>query len=177
MRIKKLVAYLITLCLILSCAACGNSESGSGNKGEDTASPTSANDTNADNKDSENSNTDNQAPEDFDEDLEEIIMTYPIIGTVTQNGAQEVEDAINAISEKENNVHVTLKPIELGNYAQQVNLMITGNETLDIVCTFPSGSSSFSSMCSQNQLIPLDDLVEEYGTDIKTNLGELLNAT
>ena len=32
-------------------------------------------------------------------------------------------------------------------------------------------------MSSQNQLLPLDDLLDEYGTDIKDKLGDLVNAT
>ncbi len=112
-----------------------------------------------------------------DGEIEEIIMMYPIMGTITQTGAQGVEDAINAITEPEIGVHVSLNPIEIGSYAQQLNLMITSNEQLDVVATFPGGSATFSAMSSQNQLLPLDDLLDEYGTDIKDKLGDLVNAT
>lgn len=175
MRAKKIFACLLALGLAFA-AGCGNSEQSSPDTGTaattshpSASTPTTDTASLADGNDTEGA--------DFDEDMEEIIMAYPIVGTVTQDSAKRVENGINAISEKNINVHITLKPIELGNYAQQVSLMITGNEPLDIVCTFPSGAAAFSSMCSQNQLLPLDDLVEEYGPDIKANLGDLLNAT
>ena len=171
---KKVITCLLTLCLILSCAACGNSEKPAPESG---STPRSTDSTQKDSGNAPTAAASENEDGEFEDDAEEIILAYPIIGTVTQDGAARVEAAINEISEKSINVHVTIKPIELGNYAQQINLMITSNEALDIVCTFPSGSSSFSSMCSQNQLQPLDELVDEYGPDIKANLGQLLDAT
>ena len=84
----------------------------------------------------------------------------------SQDELQVVEDAINKISESEINVHVDLLPVSIGNYDQQINLMIAGNEKLDLIATFFAGSSSFTSMQAQNQCMPLNDLLDEYGQDI-----------
>lgn len=176
MKLKKLAAYVLTMAMAMTClGGCGNAE-GSGSAGNQNTSEASGNTGNNGETDgnSDAAGSNNAAA---DGDIEEIILAYPIMGNVTKNAAQEVEDQINAISEAQIGVHVTLKPIEVGSYSQQLNLMITSNEDLDILVTYPSGSSAFSSMCSQNQLMALNDLVEEYGQDIQANLGDLLDAT
>ncbi len=183
MKAKRVAAYLLAVGMVVSVlGGCGNSES----SGESAASASTGG---ADSSvalesggtEAEGTGASSDAGSDSAggeiTDIEEIVMTFPIMGTINQNAAAEVEDAINAISEAKIGVHVTMKPIEVGSYSQQLNLMITGNEDLDVVATFPGGSSTFSSMCSQNQLMPLNDLIEEYGPDVKANLGGLLNAT
>ena len=186
MRFKRLAAYALTMGLVLTClGGCGNSESGqkqeagqdSGADSSSAGSKNAAGSTDPAVGESGSLSETDTSVTDYDGEIEEIIMAYPIIGNVNQNAAKEVEDGINAISEKQIGVHVTLKAIEIGSYAQQLNLMITSNEDLDVLVTYPSGSSSFSSMCSQNQLLPLNDLLEEYGQDAKANLGDLINAT
>lgn len=178
MRFKRLAAYALTMGMVLTClGGCGNSENPEqrNNSEADTASENSSSATDANSAGDEDTTEDDLSA--GDEEIEDIIVAYPIMGTANQNAVQEVEDGINAITEAKINVHVTLKAIEVGSYSQQLNLMITSNEALDVISTFPSGSSSFSSMCSQNQLLALNDLIEEYGQDAKANLGELLNAT
>ena len=44
--------------------------------------------------------------------------------------------------------------------------MISGGDQLDLVPTFFFGSGTFDFMRSSNQLMPLNDLLEEYGQDI-----------
>ena len=61
---------------------------------------------------------------------------------------------------------VTLLPISIGSWSQQINLMISGGDQLDLVPTFFFGSGTFDSMRSSKQLMPLNDLLEEYGQDI-----------
>lgn len=169
-KVKRIAAYLLSLSMIAAAVTgCGNNESNS-------SSASTASDTNSDSSTAASDNSSESASA-ADGEIEEIIMMYPIMGTITQTGAQGVEDAINAITEPEIGVHVSLNPIEIGSYAQQLNLMITSNEQLDVVATFPGGSATFSAMSSQNQLLPLDDLLDEYGTDIKDKLGDLVNAT
>ncbi|HLV10331.1 MAG TPA: ABC transporter substrate-binding protein [Halanaerobiales bacterium] len=71
---------------------------------------------------------------------------------------------------------VELLPLRIGNFMQQINLMLSGNEQLDLLATM--GSNMLSIYESQGHLLALDDLLNEYGKDIKELVGEdLLQAT
>lgn len=109
------------------------------------------------------------------EDMAEIVVAYPSMGPIP-NGLQAVEDAINEISETAINTHVTLMMIETGSYDQQMNLMLSSNESLDLMITLPSGSTSLTVMASQNQLTDLTELLPEYAPAIGEEMGELLKA-
>lgn len=108
--------------------------------------------------------------------MAEIIVVYPSMSTIPL-GLQDVEDAINEISEAEINTHVTLQMLEMGNYEQQVNLMISSGEQLDLMITMPSGSTSFTTMTSQNQLIDITDLLSEYATRTVETVGDYMKGT
>lgn len=84
----------------------------------------------------------------------------------------KVQKAINEITVPEINVEVELKAVSIGSYPEQVNLAITGGEEMDLFCTIPMGSAHFNVMSAQNQLMPLNDLLEEYGTGIKEAVGD-----
>ena len=56
-------------------------------------------------------------------------------------------------------------------FPQQINLALTSNEQIDLLWTTPIGATFFSTMCSQNMLSPLDDLLEQYGQGFET-VGE-----
>lgn len=102
-----------------------------------------------------------------EEDLYEVVMQVVTLGT-EPSGLQEVEDAVNAISEPEIGVHVTLYPVTFFDLASQTNLMITSGDKLDLVSTIFTGVGS---LVSKGAIIPLDDLYEEYGADIKEAEG------
>lgn len=187
--LNKLMAVVICLALLLS--ACGSSNSGnvSGdsaaekNSGQSAAGAENAMDQSADKDGGETSKEDSQtggkdsseaaasqAGED-DEDMAEINVMYINTGLVTKY--DDVESAVNAITEPKINVHVTLEPVSIGDYIQQLTLKISSNEKLDALLTIPAGSARFTSMVSQNQLQPLDDLLEEYGQGILKTVPEI----
>lgn len=99
-----------------------------------------------------------------DDDMADINVMYINTGLVTK--WDDVEAAVNAITEPKINVHVTLEPVSIGDYIQQLTLKISSNEKLDALLTIPGGSARFTSMVSQNQLQPLDELLSEYGQGI-----------
>lgn len=110
------------------------------------------------------------------EDMAEITFVYPWMSAIP-TGLAEVEAAINEITEKEINVHVHLEMLESGNYDQQVNLMITSGEVVDLMVTMAGGSTSFTTMVSQNQLMDVTELLNEYAPKAVEALGELMEAT
>lgn len=175
----KKISLLLIVCMLLSfmTPACGNSEGSGEPKGGNNEMTTKADGTNADGIDSTDDDTiggtDDADPEDaFDEDMAEITMAFYTSTEPNSASLEAVEAAINEISESSINVHVKLLPISMGSYDQQVNLMIAGNEALDLMATFFVGSTAFNSMQAQNQCLPLNDLMDEYGTDIKALFDE-----
>lgn len=94
----------------------------------------------------------------------EATMVFLEFGS-TPKDIQIVEDEINKISVPKVNVKVKLLPIGAGQYGQQLNLMLSGGEKLDIVSVF---YDSFGGFVSKGQLLELDDLVAKYGKGVSS---------
>ena len=186
MKFKKLLVLTLTLGMALSTAACGNSEtSTSGSSAPDTEKTTDAVTTDATAEETSASPENLQSQDDESqtnsamsynvtwEDTAEITILYPSMGPIP-SGLPAVEDAINAITEDEINTHVTVKIIEVGNYDQQVNLMMSSNEPLDLMITMPGGPASLSTMAAQKQLMDITELLPEYAPTALAEVGELI---
>ncbi|MCY9693165.1 ABC transporter substrate-binding protein [Paenibacillus alginolyticus] len=87
-------------------------------------------------------------------------------GTMTDLGL--VQDEINKITKQKINATVKLLPIDGAAWTQQVNLLLAGNEPLDLLMT--SSFFNYSSQVAKGQLRPLDDLLNKYGQGIKSSL-------
>ena len=85
---------------------------------------------------------------------------------------QAVEDALNEITIPEINVEVELYPLGFMDAAQQVGLMISSGDQLDLIVCI--GRSDFLSLVNKNMLLELDDLLEEYGPNIKEVAANLI---
>lgn len=170
----------------LAIAGCGNSESTQSTSGSTSVNPESTGAgesqtaSEAQSQDTATSEvSEAESAGDYNvtwDDMAEIIVVYPSMSTIP-SGLQDVEDAINEISEAEINTHVTLQMLEMGNYEQQVNLMISSGEQLDLMITMPSGSTSFTTMTSQNQLIDITDLLSEYASRTVETVGDYMKGT
>lgn len=162
MKMTKRVLVLLFVIVLLTAgfSACGNSEVVT----EDTGAKET------------DSTVSNDKDEVFEEDMAEITMMILSLGPQGE-GAVEVEKAINAISEKEINVHVTLKYVEVGNYSQQLNLAIAGDEDVDICHVTPIPPAGFAALSSQNALVPITEYLNEYGTETLDLLGDLVKGT
>jgi len=102
-----------------------------------------------------------------------IVMAYP--STPAKDLAQ-VQEAMSAITKEKINATVTLMPITFGAWSQQTNLMLAGNEKLDLM--FTGSDFNYSSLVAKNQIIALDALLADYGQDITEQLApEVLNAS
>jgi len=147
-------ATLLMLVFVLVLSACGKGNNGTGNGSEPGSS----------------ANTGNQP----DGKVEEITVAFPLVST-SQQDLQLVEDEINKISEEKIKVRVKFLPINAGEWAQRMNLIFSGGETLDL--TFVSGLM-YSNMVAKGQLIELDELLNTHGEGIKQAFDEkYLNAT
>jgi len=159
--IKKSLSLILVLCMAVAMlAGCGNSE--------DTAETKSTA--------TEAEGTTKAADEGSDEEMAEINIMILAMSDVSA-GSEEVIAEINKITEEKINTHVNIEHVEMGTYVEQVGLRISGNEKLDLVLTTPIEAAGFSSMTAQNQLMPLNDLLEEYAPDTLALLGDYIKGT
>ncbi len=159
MKKLKSVILPILLCVILalSLAACGSGSAPAGN--DDTSAAAN-----------ESGGEEQKAPEQTSEEPEEIVMCMWNIGNTSD--LDMVLDAINDYLIPK--INVKIKDLVLTTnvtHLQTVNLMISGQEQLDL---FSSGTmmADYPGMVAKNQLMPLDDLLAEYGQGITEVLGD-----
>ena len=181
---RWMISLFITLALVVGMCACGRTESSGETKGKNTDVSEITADSNA--NDSTVASGQNISKEASDDDTEngtrdaepdEIVVLFAGTSQIP-NDLKMVEDEINKISREKINVVIDLQCFTIGDFQQQVNLMITSGEQIDLMSTIPLGSAQFTAMCSQNQFEPLDELLEEYGQGIIETVGtELLAST
>lgn len=146
---KKAIAFLLSMLLLLSFAACGSSNSNTPAAEGETVQAAETGETSAQ----------AAAEESAAGEVEKIVFAYPIFFDDPKD-LQEVQDAMNAITEKEIGIGVELKPMSFGTYIVQSNMMLTANEDLDLFLCF--NDSTFSQYASKGQLLDLTDLVPQY---------------
>lgn len=154
---KRIMAALLAVLLVLSLAACGSSAN-SGNT-----------------EDSSAENVENTA--NGEDDLREPeLVTLDIVTMASgkeESGIAEVEEAMNAILEERYNVNVNLTFIPFGSYQEQITLLLSAGEGVDLLAAY---MVNFGSCVSSGQLLPMDGLIEEYGQGIIDELGwDLIN--
>lgn len=105
---------------------------------------------------------------------DEIVMALCADNSPHTADAKLIEDAINEITLEKINTKVSLQLYPYSSYDQQITLMLSGNEPLDLI--FVNGNN-YSSYVGRNQLIQLDDLIDTHGSGIREALGSYLDAT
>lgn len=100
----------------------------------------------------------------------EITMALPVFGAVPAD-MDEVVAEVNKITKAKINATVNILPISIGSYVQQMNLMHSGGEKLDLSFTFASGGLYASSVAT-GKLLVLDDLLKEHGQGVIEAVGE-----
>lgn len=156
-RAKKLLALLLGLIMLAGLAACNTSDvSPSNSQAPGTPSPT---------------NSAKPSPSTSDEPL--TVLYMPIMTFMDAPARMPaVIDAVNKITESKINVKVDIELINIGAYDQQITLMVASNEKLD----FAVSNMNISTLVSKNMLLPLNDLIDQYGQGIKDALGDYLYA-
>ena len=144
----KLLALLIAV--LLTFAACGPADGGTSSGGSS----------------GEGNSEQAQEPQGEPDEL--------VIGFWAQSGVpadyQEVIDAVNEILIRDCNCKIVDSvALNIGNYRDQLTLMLSGNEHLD---TFVAHYANFASYVAKGQIIELDELLNEYGQGIIDTLGE-----
>lgn len=104
----------------------------------------------------------------------EILWAIPVFGAGSINDSELIQEAVNEIALSLANVKADLEFIPFGSYNQQMTLMLSGNEKLDIMLTLGGDIATYA---NRSQILGLNDLIDEYGQGLKENLGDYLNAT
>ncbi|GMK39129.1 ABC transporter substrate-binding protein [Paenibacillus sp. CCS19] len=97
----------------------------------------------------------------------ELTMAVPIFGAVPPD-LKLVQDEMNKITQAKINTTVTILPISVGAWQQQMNLMMSGGEKLDLAYTF---GALYPSMEASGKILELDDLLGKYGQGIVEAVG------
>ena len=98
----------------------------------------------------------------------EIVMQYPIAGSVPSD-LQMIEDALNLRIENELGVRVKFYPVDASEINSVTTLKVSSGEKLDLMISMFEGG--ISSYVNRGMVIPLDDLIGEYGADIIESQG------
>lgn len=144
---SKATTLLLSVLLVLSLVIAGCSQSGnSGNNSESSS-------TNAEGKTSSG---------------KELQLNVALLNTGNMQDVGLVQEEINKITKEKMNATVKLIPLDVGSWTQQVNLMLAGNEPLDLLVT--SSYFNYSSQVAKGQLLPLDELLEKWAPTVKDTM-------
>lgn len=97
-----------------------------------------------------------------------VKMAFIIFGNAPKD-IQVVEDAINKITVAKINAKVKLMPINISAYSQQMTLMLSGGEQLDLMALL---SGDFAKFVNSGQLLPMDSYLKNEAKGIATTLGK-----
>ena len=110
---------------------------------------------------------------DFNEEPYEVVIENLTLGEDMPD-LQKVEDAINEITLKEINCTIKLLNIHIGDHATKLALMAAGGDKVDIVTT--GRTYALPNMVADGMLLPLNDLLDERGKELKEKDGDYLKA-
>lgn len=148
---KKFISLFLSVSLaLLLLSACGSEEGGS----SVSSTPPSG-----------SSQGGSSQPEVDPADIAEIVVAFWNMNQVPSD-MQMVSDAISEITVEKIGVRVTLNIMDVGNYMQQIPLMVSSGEKLDLFATFAAAAPHFSNMSAQGQLLDITDLLSEYGQGV-----------
>lgn len=107
------------------------------------------------------------------EDLQKVVVGFLAFNTPTAEAEQKVEEAMNEKT-KDIGVEVDLLIMDAASYSQQIPLMISGGEQVDV---FSALSIGFSSSVNNGYALDLEqnDLLSTYGQGIIDTMGDYID--
>lgn len=165
---KRMLALLMALGLTMTAiTACGNSEGSNGGDNQNAS----------DNGAESTSNVDADDDDADDEEAAEITVALMCFAPMDSSQTDAVEEAVNALTEKDINVHVDIEWYDATTYGTQIPMMIQANEKLDLLMFTPVPGASYTNYMSANQLMDISEILEEEGPTILATNGDLLKGT
>lgn len=168
---RKMLCFLLIAAMSVSLlGGCGNADetSDTTNASSDTANAPVTKDT------AETDGTQavsNAGDINFDEDP--YVLNFPILTYVGDLPAdlQLVQDEINQYILDKINVQIELEPISAFDLMNVYTLKASSNEKLDVIHLVPTSYTLMPAVTS-NMIMPLDDLVAEWGQGVSDSLGD-----
>jgi len=160
-----MLLLVMSMLIVTALSGCGNSDSNnngntkskSGTKQEGTTTNNGTSGNDGGKKDTEK----NEEP-----------LPPVTLNIVYPGDPQPDQEAVNAAIEEAAaadglNIKVKYQYIPWGDFETKVSVMLTAGDNIDILWTHPVTLPSFAKM---KALAPLDQLIEQYGPDIKANI-------
>lgn len=142
---RLLAALLIVMFVFAGCGASDQPAGDSGGTAKDSAATTPGNTAGSD-----------------PGKIEKVVVTFRTFGSPPKDVAL-VQEEVNKILREKIGVEMELVIIQSGAYMQQMTLMLAGNEKLDCM---GATTNIFLAAYNNDQLKPIDGLLEQYGQDI-----------
>ena len=99
---------------------------------------------------------------------EPYTVTMMFIGN-TQDDEEKVEAAINELTMRDLNMKLDILVVPWANVNEQQKLMLSGGEKLDLMIGTAVQVSNF---VSTQAVYDLSEMIDQYGTNIKANMGD-----
>ena len=104
---------------------------------------------------------------DFDEEPYEATLMYWVANDARD--VEAVEEEFNKLTMEQLNMKVDLMPVTLGTYGQQIQMILSSDDKLDI---FPYWSDSMGTYIDADYLVDMSEYLEDYGQDLIDIIGE-----
>jgi len=164
MKRKMLCFLLIAVMSVSLLGGCGNADEPS-----DTVNEPATKDT----AETEGSQAVSNAGDiNFDEEPYTLNVPLLVFGG-SQADVQLVQDEINQHILDKINVQIELEPVSAVDLMNVYTLKASSNEKLDLIHIIPV-ANTFMPVVNSNMIMPLDDLVAEWGQGISDNLGDAI---
>lgn len=111
------------------------------------------------------------------EETAEIVVALMSLKPMDESATDHVEEALNEQLLEKVNVQADFMWFDPMTYSTQIPMMIQAGEDLDLMMFTPAPGSGYQSFMSQNQLMDITEYIDEYGKDIKSVMGDYLEAT
>lgn len=103
----------------------------------------------------------------FDEEPYEATFMYWAANDARD--LESVQEAFNELTMRDLNMKVTLQPITLGTYTQQIQMVLSSDDDLDI---FPYFASNMGSYIDADYIVDMSEYMDTYGQDLIDIIGE-----
>lgn len=100
---------------------------------------------------------------------EEYVCKIVCVGDATTEACEAVSEAASKITLEKFNTRVEIERLSYGTFYEEVNLMLSSGEKLDL---FPNFAMSVTTAANTGQVLALDDLLEGYGQDILASVPD-----
>jgi len=108
-----------------------------------------------------------------DEELEHVELVWHFPLPQIPQDIDKIEEAVNQITEEKINATIKLKAQSFGDYPEKMNFVAASGEKTDIIWT-SNWSFNYVQNQAQGVFISLDELLEEYASEVLDNIPDFV---